>query len=369
MRLWRLFHALSCLGLVHAGCEHEDGAGVHLPSAEDGQVLDGKYVLLQEGSAVSSNVHLGKQKLYLYENANTTTMNQPERYRKVIISLEPCEGVVYLFVRKTRRCWPDPATCCKPIPGRALTSAPPPCNSSTHEAQCTWSHFHSIIDGTRDGAPTFFEVPHNSAKYFISVYAPSEVNLNYGVSNVKYRLTVLADIGAYPRPGLGGRLYTKFDPEAHAVEVSWEEAAFIPIGVSSLRSYYLYSSLLLAGDTRQHESVFLNPAKVMNAVCGLERNAVKYGSAIAPASCQEGTCRAIIAGIVPKRRYMFNVIAESYRGYNSTYSGIIVSSDATPSRHAFSNWSETATSLVGALCGTVFGVLLMGYLWIVKLYK
>uniref|UniRef100_A0A7S3M4M2 Uncharacterized protein n=1 Tax=Spumella elongata TaxID=89044 RepID=A0A7S3M4M2_9STRA len=141
------------------------------------------------------------------------------------------------------------------------------------------------------------------------------------------------------------------------------------MGVSSLRNYYLYSSLLLASDKKQSESVFISPSKIMNSVCGLERNAVKYGNAISPASCQDGICKAMIAGIVPKRRYMLNIIAESYRGFNSTYSGIVVSSDWSESRHAFSDWSETTTSLVGGICGTIFGVLVIGYLWIVKLYK
>ena len=40
-------------------------------------------------------------------------MHVKDEYRKIIINLEPCRGVVYLFVRKTRPCWPNPYSCLK----------------------------------------------------------------------------------------------------------------------------------------------------------------------------------------------------------------------------------------------------------------
>lgn len=349
-------------------CTHEED-GIELPDLAPGQAV-ANHTVLVDGRPEASDITLNMTKLYYYENLNVTTMNQPERYRKLIISLEPCEGVLYLFVRKTRRCWPNPHSCCQPLPGSFGSSSAPPCNASTHKVQCDWTHFHSVVDGTRDGAPSFFEVPHSSTKYFLSVFAPREVNLDSGVSRPKFRLTVLADVGAFPRPGLQGRLRTVLSEEGdRTLEVSWDAATFIPMGISSLRNYHLYSSLLLASDQKQNDAVFMSPSKVMNSVCGLERNAVRYGTAISPGICREGICRAKIAGIVPKRRYMLNVVAESYRGFNVTYSGIVVSTDWSESRHALSSWSEQTTSLVGAICGTVFGVLVIGYLWIVKLYK
>merc|ERR1719449_56319 len=115
-------------------------------------------------------------------------MNQPDNIRKLIINLEPCRGVVYLFVRKTRRCWPNPYSCIDITPGLERRDT----------AGCAWTHFKSEIDGSRDGTPTFFEVPLSSTKYFISVYA---------TENSAYTLTVLADIGAFPRPGVNqGRI-------------------------------------------------------------------------------------------------------------------------------------------------------------------
>lgn len=326
---------------------------------------DGNYTVLHDGVPIMDEVSLNMTKLYYYENFNVTTMNQPTRYRKLIISLEPCEGVVYLFVRKTRRCWPEPHSCCKPRSGSAATyNTAPPCNTALHSMDCGWTHFRSIIDGSKDGAPTFFEVPLTSTKYYIAVFAPHEPNMLSYVSRPRFRFMALADIGAYPRPGQKGSLQAKQVSEM-AVELSWEAASFVPLGISSLQHYYVYSSLLLTQDAKVNEAVFINPSKVMNAVCGLEKNAVRYGAPLTSSSCQNGVCSATIVGIVPRRRYMLNIISDSYRGYNSTYSGIIVTTDWTETTQV---WGDSVLSLIGAICGTVFGVVVIGYLWIVKLY-
>jgi len=372
VRLWLLWVTLGTPLLLHCNgsCTHEEYGTIEPPDHASGQAMTANHTVLVDGRPETNDITLNMTRLYFYENLNTTTMNQPERYRKLIISLEPCEGVVYLFVRKTRRCFPNPFSCCQPLLGSSGSPSPPPCNTTTHRVACAWTHFHSVIDGTRDGAPTFFEVPHTSTKYYFAVFAPREINLDSGVPKPRYRFTVLADVGAFPRPGLQGRLRTTLSEDAErTLEVSWDAATFIPMGISSLRNYYLYSSLLLASDRKQSDAVFMSPSKIMNSVCGLETNAVRYGMPISPSSCREGICRAKIAGIVPRRRYMLNIVAESYRGFNVTYSGIVVSTDWSESRHALGDWSEQTTNLIGAICGTVFGVLVIGYLWIVKLYK
>jgi len=321
---------------------------------------------LQDGQPVFHEIPLNRTRRYYYESFNVTTMGQPGRYRKLIVSLEPCEGVVYLFVRRTRRCWPHPASCCRPL-GQPYSSigSSPPCNPSSHTTQCNWTHFHSVIDGSADGAPTFFEVPMGSSKYFISVFAPPAPNRRHGTTRPKYRLTALSDIGAYPRPGLQGRLQTK-QLEDGVLELAWEPASFVPVGVSGLRRYHVYSSLLLAKDEKVNAAVFLHPARVMNSACGLERNAVHYGIPLTSAACSGGVCRAKISGVVPRKRYMFNIVSESHRGFNASYSGVIVAADWMDTTQVF---SDKVVGLLGATCGTVFGVVLMGYLWIVKLYK
>lgn len=347
------------LFLCHGFCNHE-GDGVE-PDAASGQ----NHTILQDGRPVFHEIPLNMTRHYYYENFNVTTMGLPNRYRKLILSLEPCEGVVYLFVRKTRRCWPDPRSCCRALQSSETPRAPP-CNPAAHKVKCSWTHFHSVLDGSRDGAPTFFEVPLGSTKYYISVFAPQDTNLKHGVTRPQYRLMALTDVGAYPRPGLMGRIKSKQVGDM-AVELTWEQATFVPMGVSALKRYHVYSSLMLAKETKTNEAVFLSPQKVMNSACGLDRNAVRYGNPLTTAACDmEGVCRATISGVVPRRRYMFNVVSESYRGFNSTYSGIVVSADWTETAQLL---TDSVVGLIGAVCGTVFGVVVIGYLWIVKLYK
>lgn len=362
---------LVAAGRVGGDCSHEM-LYVDPPDKNDPGFVQGQnFTRLEDGRPVIHDVKLNKMKLYYYENFNVTTMNQPDRYRKLIISLEPCEGVVFIFVRKTRKCWPNPFSCCRPKEGSlAYTSAngqptAPPCNPKQHRMHCEWTHFHSVIDGSRNGAPTFFEVPLSATKYWISVFAPSDENSANGVEKPKYRLMVLADIGAYPRPGLQGRIRARQTSEQD-VELSWEPAVFVPVGVSDLRSYHVFSSLLLAEDDSQNAAVFLKPSKIMNSVCGLERNAVQYGVPMQKASCINGLCNATVSGVVPRKRYMFNVVAESNRDYNSTYSGIIVTTNWEETNKLF---SEQVLEIIGAIMGTLFGVVIIGYLWIAKLYS
>lgn len=231
--------------------------------------------------------------------------------------------------------------------------------------QCAWTHFHSVIDGSRNAAPTFFEVPLSATKYYISVFAPSAANSNANVEKPSYRLMVLADIGAYPRAGLQGRIRAVQTKEL-SVQLSWEPAVFVPVGVSDLKSYHVFSSLLLETEAAENAAVFLKPSKIMNSVCGLERNAVQYGVPMSTGTCVDGVCKANVEGIVPRRRYMFNIVAESHRGYNSTYSGVIVTTEWKETTTLF---SDRALSIIGAILGTLFGVVLISYLWIVKLYS
>lgn len=358
-----------------ADCSHEV-LDVDPPEQLKDYVVVGNATRLIDGVPIISDVGLNKTKMYWYENFNVTTMNQPDSFKKLIISLEPCEGVVFLFVRKTRPCWPSPHSCCKPlasslaqgVSGLSPLPTAPPCISTLQSTKCDWTHYHSVLDGSKNGAPTFFEIPLSSTKYYISVYAPRKENADEGISKPRYRLTLLADPGAYPRPGLNGRLTAKHTGE-RSVELQWEKATFMPFGISKLRDYRVYSSLLLATDDKMNDAVFLRPSKIMNTVCGLEANAVKYGVPLSDANCVNGVCKATISGIVPKKRYMFNIVAESMRTFNASYAGIIVHTDWVEVNKLGDNSADTVTALVGAICGTVFGVVVIGYLWIVKLYN
>jgi len=39
----------------------------------------------------------------------------------------------------------------------------------SHPDDCEWTHYMSVIDGTRDGAPTFFELPFYGIAFFIFI--------------------------------------------------------------------------------------------------------------------------------------------------------------------------------------------------------
>jgi len=131
-------------------CEHEQ-----YPDMGNVNVLmDGQYVHVEQ-------IKKNQTHRYQFETKNTTLMHEQDSYRKLILNLEPCKGAVYLFVRKTRPCFPNPYSCINSANGDELVSA----------STCEWTHFMSVIDGTRDGAPTFFELPLTSTRYYIAVYA------------------------------------------------------------------------------------------------------------------------------------------------------------------------------------------------------
>merc|ERR1740117_498529 len=140
--VWLLFQPW----LVSGTCEHHS---IAVDPPERPEKASGNYTRLIEGEPIINTVSLNKSKLYWYENFNVTTMNQPDRYRKLIISLEPCEGIVYLFVRKTRPCWPNPHSCCRPLSSLSTAVTAPPCSTSYQKIKCSWTHYHSILDGTK----------------------------------------------------------------------------------------------------------------------------------------------------------------------------------------------------------------------------
>jgi hypothetical protein len=309
------------------------------------QVVQADGPPLADGQVIFRPIDRNTSHLYYYENYNVTTMNQPDRYRKLIFDLEPCDGVVYLLVRKTRPCWPNPYSCIK------LTE-----NAEERKRTCEWTHFMSEVDGSLDGAPTFYEVPLSATKYFITVFAYSKAS---------YRLTLLADIGAMPRPGLNGRLEARQNDELEVL-LTWHPAHFSPIGVSQVKQYHVYSSMLLSKDKRSNTNVFLRPSKILNTVCGLTNNADRPYSYVTPDTCENDVCTANIRGVMTNKWYALNVIVESERGFTMAYGGLVIQT----------NWkvvtqygTDQALRVVGAVSGSVLGIVIIGYIWLLKLYN
>lgn len=296
-----------------------------------------------EGKTEQREIRANQTHRWSYFNMNVSMMNVRDEYRKLIINLEPCRGIVYLFVRKTRLCYPNPYSC-------GLGGGEP------RAANCEWTHFMSEIDGSRDGTPTFFELPLSSTRYYISVYAKV---------NSEYTLTVLADVGAFPRPGGNGRIYARQLRELQ-VQLSWDIAGYVPTGISETKQYWVYASMLLDNDNRTNMAVFMRPDKIMNTVCGLnETNTDREYSRIPAISCADGKCNATIDGVITDKRYVFNIIVESHRGFHMAYSGLIMRTDWQVIRQAA---SDKTLKVVGAVSGSVLGMVIIIYFLLLKLY-
>ncbi len=63
---------------------------------------------------------------------------------------------------------------------------------------------------------------------------------------------------------------------------------------------------------------------------------------------------------------MFNVVAESWRGILTAYSGILMKTDWNVVTKAA---SDRTLKIVGIICGTVIGIVVIGYLWLLKIYN
>merc|ERR1712194_852271 len=88
-------------------------------------------------------------------------------------------------------------------------------------------------------------------------------------------------------------------------------AFYRPLDVATTNRYIVYSALLLEGDKRTNANVFLTKRKILNTVCGLDKNTDQPAKASVPASqCTAGKCFAVIDGVVTGKPYVFNVVAE-----------------------------------------------------------
>lgn len=319
-------------------CKHEKNGKF----GEVQQLRDSEHVYKEIGKHMTHR--------YQWSTYNVTVFNQPDAYRNVIINLEPCKGVVYLFVRRTRLCYPNPYSC--------IDTENEDSGRSSSPKDCEWTHYMSAIDGTRDGGPTFFELPLTSTRYFISVFAKEDS---------RYTLVIESDIGSWPRPGNGGQIEA-FQLQELQIKLSWWTAGFYPPGISEVKNYHVYSAILLDSDKRTNSAIFLTKDKIMNTVCGLKNNTdepVTKGDPISASRCHNGRCNATIDGVLVGKRYVFNVVAQSARNYNMSYAGLILKTDWTVVRKAAEDFTLGA---VAAVCGSVLGLVVMCYLWMINLY-
>lgn len=264
-----------------------------------------------DGQQIYREIQRNESHRYAYSNFNLSTMDVAPEFRKLLISLEPCRGVAYLFVRKSRHCYPDPYSCVD------VTD-----RNDDELALCARTHFVSELNGTRDGAPTFFEIPLTSTHFYITVFAPEDA---------AYTLTVLGDVGAYPRPGNGGLINTQ-QVSGSQVRLAWEEASFRPEGVSEALQYWVYALLLEEEEVATSSAVFLRSSRIYNTVCGIHNISATNRSTgeadIMPADlCTYSRCNFTLDGLLTDRRYAFNVVVESTRGFRQAYAGTMTPSE------------------------------------------
>jgi len=311
-----------------------------------------KEVEIREGRTTNlTDIRSNQTHRYYYENRDIPTLNQPNVYRRLIVSLEACRGVVYVFVRKTRRCYPDPYSCISLTPGKEFR----------RPQDCKWTHFMSTIDGSRDGTPTFFEIPFTTTKYYFSVFS---------ADNSQYTLTVLADIATFPRPGKLGRVYGDQQGELK-VSLGWHTATYDPQNdimgrASGTMMYTVYAAPLLDTDKRASSTCFLRPQKIMNTYCGLERNTDEEVYQVDPTTaCRDGYCNVTIDWVMPERRYVFNVVAVSIRGHKQAYAGLIMRTQYDVVRQAA---SDNTLKAIGIVAGGSLGMVVVIYFMMLKLY-
>lgn len=301
--------------------------------------------LIEEGVPIYDGIRKNQTHFFFYENRNLSTQLRHHFHRNLILNLEPCRGTVYLFVWKTRQCFPNPYSCIDLTEGEEIRNP----------GMCDWTYFHSEIDGSLDGTQTLFELPFTATRWYLAVFAPE---------NAEYTLTVLADTGWLPRPGSYGRVYASQSRELE-VDLMWDVATYSPPDYTTTKQYWVYSVMLVEDDVRTNPLVFLKKSKILNTVCGLHNNTEQEYSIVQASQCFGGSCNATIKGVVTGWRYAFNVVAESEAGLYSAYAGIILRTDWNVERIAT---SDKTLEVVGAVSGSVIGMSIIVYFLLLKLH-
>lgn len=202
--------------------------------------------------------------------------------RRLIFRLEPCHGVSYLFLRKTRPCWPDPWS-------------------------NNWIHYQSVTSGDDDGRATLLEVPAVSTRWFITVF---------GKVAGAYTLSIMDDTSQLPNV-VDGIIQAK-QVARDTVEIAWRRVQ------PSAASYIVYSSMFFDMGDPVSAKVLLSPSRILNTVCGLRRN-TDHAYAIVTCNQDSDLCRTNITSLINGRKYVFNVVAENdARTIHSAYRGILV---------------------------------------------
>ena len=287
------------------------------------------FVNITANPSVYNEIRANQSHMYYFETSDFTSQRIYGSDRSLIVRLEPCSGVVYLFVRRTRPCWPNPWSCV---------------GSASDE--CEWTHYRSNINGTSDGQSTILEVPLTSTKWFITVF---------GQTNAKYSLSVVKDPGIFPRFTDGGIIRSR-QVNSDTIELSWLPILYRSAPVRG-STYTVYSSMYF------DLGALVSPMYIMDTVCGLKLNTDHPYSTV---NCLEmGVCRINITGLVNQRKYIFNVVVNGL--VELAYAGTLVEC-AFDNPASVGMVRQTLESL-GMVMGSVMAVLIGTYVWLYSRFR
>lgn len=230
--------------------------------------------------------------------------------KKILFRLEPCHGVMYLFIRKTRPCWPNPWT-------------------------EEWTHFKSITDGTNDGGTTVFFLPSEVTRWFITVFAKSAGS---------YRLTTF-QTDHLMFPVLENEVINAEQINRDTIQLRWYPARS---DVTSEITYTVYASMYFETGELKNQNLLLSTSRIMNTACGLKRNTDHAYSLVTLCGFQE--CTTNISSLSIGRKYVFNVVAtDSIYEMQTAYGGILV--EAKWDDSIFNSMKGTL-KIIGIVLGT-----------------
>jgi hypothetical protein len=231
--------------------------------------------------------------------------------RNLMFKLEPCHGVIFLYIRKLRPCWPNPWT-------------------------DEWVHAKSVTDGSNDGGTTLLYLPSEVTRWFITVF---------GKSSGSYSLTaVLSDPFVFPV--LRDESIYAEQINSDTIELRWISAASEQ---AARFSYTVYASMYFETGENRNEKLLLSPARIMNTVCGLKRNTDHAYSVVT--SCDQNPCSTNVTSLSKGRKYVFNIVAtDQVSGLKTAYGGILVESNWDDS--IFGSIKQTL-KIIGTILGTI----------------
>merc|ERR1711920_1194250 len=112
------------------------------------------------------------------------------------------------------------------------------------------------------------------------------------------------------------------------------------------------SSVLLENEGQLNRAVFFRKDKIMNTVCGLDFNTDEPVKSVDASTCSNGQCSAMVEAL-PNMKF--------------AYAGGILKTDWEVVRQA-TNPDNSTLAAIGAVAGSVLGIIVMTYFMLLNIY-